>query len=118
MTSTAARGRECRAVAIRVAALTIRPTCRQDSNVALTYVDRGTSGTQLDIISGTAVVGKLWKAVLSRMADQDARWAWTWYAGPASGPQKHGIADNVDDAKAEIEQQWRLWLEHAGLVER
>ena len=27
----------------------------------LTYSDRGTSGTQLDIMSGTAVVGKLWK---------------------------------------------------------
>ena len=83
----------------------------------LTYRDRGTSGTQLDIISGTAVLGSLWKAVFSVMAGQKARWNWTWHAGPASGPQAHSTADTLDEAKAKIEGQWRVWLKAAGLIE-
>ena len=86
--------------------------------MALTYHDRGTSGTQLDIVSGSAVIGSLWKAVLSVTAGQAARWCWTWYAGPASGPDQHGTAHTVDEAKAEIETQWRAWLDEVGLQEK
>ncbi len=83
----------------------------------LTYRDRGSSGTQVNIVSGTAVLGSLWKAVLSVTVGQEARWNWTWHAGPASGPQSHGTADTVEEAKAQLEEQWRAWLEAAGLVE-
>lgn len=84
----------------------------------LTYRDRGTSGTQLDIVSGIAVVGRLWKAMLSVTAGSEARWNWTWHAGPASGTQAHGTADTIDEAKAKIEGQWRVWLKTAGLEEK
>ena len=84
----------------------------------LTYRDRGSSGTQLTIISGTAVVGSLWKAVLSVTAGEEARWHWSWHAGPASGPQADGTADTAEQAKARLEAQWRAWLEAAGLIDR
>jgi hypothetical protein len=71
----------------------------------LTYRDRGTSGTQLDIMSGNEVIGSLWKAVLSATTGGAARWHWTWHAGPGSGPQQHGTADSADEAKAAIEER-------------
>jgi hypothetical protein len=83
----------------------------------LTYRDRGSSNTQIDIVSGGAVLGNLWKAQLSVTAGEEARWNWTWHAGPASGPQAHGTADTVEEAKAKIEAQWRAWLQAAGLTE-
>lgn len=83
----------------------------------LTCRDRGTSGTQLDIVSRKVVVGFLWKAVLSVAASRNAQWHWTWHAGPASGPEKHGTAETNDDAKAWIEERWRAWLTAAGLRE-
>ena len=83
----------------------------------LTYRDSGTSGTQLDIVSHKAVIGFLWKAVLSAMTGRDARWHWTWHAGPTKGPEQHGTAETIDEAKGQIEQQWRTWLGAAGLRE-
>jgi hypothetical protein len=80
--------------------------------MTLVYRDRGTSRTQLDIVSGTAVVGQLCNAMFSSLAGGGEHWSWTWGAGPAKGPQQHGTA------KAKIEEQWRAWLEAAGLVER
>ena len=84
----------------------------------LTYRDRGTSGTQLDIISGKAVVGFLWKAALSRIGNRDAHWAWAWHSGPASDSQQYDTADTIEAAKAKLEEQWRAWLDAAGLVEK
>jgi hypothetical protein len=84
----------------------------------LTYRDRGTSGTQLDVISGQAVVGFLWKSVASVTSGGAAHWSWTWHAGPAKGPQQHGTADSKEAAMAQIEEQWGAWLHAAGLEER
>jgi hypothetical protein len=84
----------------------------------LTYLDRGSSGTQANIVSGTVVVGSLWKAVLSVTARQEARWRWSWHAGPASGPQADGTADTIEEAKAQLERQWQQWLKAAGLEEK
>lgn len=80
----------------------------------LSYRDRGTSGTQLDVISGKAVVCFLWNAMFSSLAGGGAHWSWIRHAGPASGPQHHGTADTVEQAKAKIEEQWRAWLNAAG----
>jgi len=83
--------------------------------MTLTYRDKGTSGTQLDIISGNAVIGFVWKGVLSVTAGQTVRWHWRFHAGPARGPQQHGTAATIDEAKAKIETNWRAWLKAAGL---
>jgi hypothetical protein len=61
----------------------------------LYYRDRGTSGTQLDIMSGNEAVGSLWKGVLSVTAGWTARWSWTWRAGPGAGNKQHGTADSA-----------------------
>jgi hypothetical protein len=84
----------------------------------LKYVDRGTSGTQLDIVSGKRTLGRLWKAVTSVTSGGHVHWTWTWQAGPGAGPQQHGTASTVDEAKARVEEQWRAWLEDAGLQEK
>jgi hypothetical protein len=81
----------------------------------LTYRDRGTSGTQLHIVSGQVVVGSSWKAALSVTAGKDVRWHWTFHSGPTADP--HGAADSLDDAKAMIEELWTAWLDAAGLKE-
>jgi hypothetical protein len=86
--------------------------------MALTYRDRGTSGTQLDIMSSNAKIGFLWKAVLSSSAGGSIQWCWTWHAGPGTGPQQHGSAGTMHDAREQVEAQWRAWLEAAGLAER
>jgi hypothetical protein len=80
----------------------------------LTFRDRGTSGTQLDIVSGNAVVGRVWKAVLSATTGGDVRWSWTWESGPALGSQRHGTADTLDDATATLTAQWARGLMQPG----
>jgi len=55
-------------------------------------------------VSGTAVVGQLWKAMFSSFAGGGAHWSWTWHAGPAKGPQQHGTASDLGAAKAKIEE--------------
>ena len=37
---------------------------------------------------------------------------------PPSGLQQHGTADTIDEAKAQLEPQWREWLRKAGLEEK
>ena len=83
----------------------------------LTYRDRGTSGTQLEIISGTLVIGHVRKMTLSVVASSEARWSWdfTMAAGPP-GFQQHGAADTCEEAKANVERHWKAWLEAAGLL--
>ena len=83
--------------------------------MGLTYRDRGTSGTQLDVLSGEEVIAFLWKNVLSVMAQQDADWRWTFHSGPTKGQRAHGSADTIDAAKDQIEKHWQAWLTAAGL---
>ena len=79
----------------------------------LTYRDKGTSGTQLDVLSGDEVIAFLWKNVLSVMAHQQADW--TFHSGPTKGPRAHGSADTINAAKDQIEKEWQAWLTAAGL---
>jgi hypothetical protein len=85
----------------------------------ISYRDRGSSGTQLDIICGELVIGTLWKATLSSMASQPIQWRWTFHitAGPP-GFQHHGNAADITIAKCMIEEGWEAWLKAAGLTER
>ena len=85
-------------------------------HMPLTYRDRGTSGTQLHIVSGQVVVGSFWKAALSVTAGQAVRWHWTFHSGPTTAAA-HGAADSLDDAKALFEELWSAWLDAAGLKE-
>jgi hypothetical protein len=84
----------------------------------LTYSDRGTSGTQLDVISGGVVVCSLWKRLLPGISPDASVWTWTWRIerGP-DGWRMHGRGQTKESAQAELEQQWRAWLEAAGLSE-
>jgi hypothetical protein len=82
----------------------------------LTYRDRCTSGTQLDVVSGTVVVCSLRKAMMSSEF-RGERWDWTWSIskGPP-GFQFHWQADTKAEAQAEIEKHWRAWVDAAGLT--
>ena len=89
----------------------------------LTYRDRGTSGTQLEIVSGTVAVGSLRKDVLSISAGNSERWSWTFYIDAfieerLDGFNKHGSAGSREGAQADIERNWQRWLDAAALAER
>jgi hypothetical protein len=83
----------------------------------LSYRDRGTSGTQLDVLSGTVVVCSLRKAM---NVDRHARRAMgvdlvnRQRAGRFS---IHGSADTKPQAQAVLESMWTAWLAAAGLQE-
>jgi len=83
----------------------------------LTYRDRGTTGTQLDVMSGDVRIGRISKDVLSLATV--VSWSWTIYidAGPP-GFMRHGSADTGEEAKVGFERNWQLWLTAAGLAER
>jgi hypothetical protein len=36
----------------------------------------------------------------------------------ALGPEQHGTAGNMHDARTHIEAQWSAWLDAAGLIEK
>ena len=82
----------------------------------LTYRDRGTTGTQWDVLSGELVIGNINKGSLSLAADRDTPWSWHFRLHVAPiGFVMHGVAVTLDDAKADMERNWRRWIESAGL---
>jgi hypothetical protein len=91
--------------------------------VALTYVDRGASGTQFEVVSGGLAVGSLRKDFRSSMSGGDEVWHWTLYVGchpgrKLEGFREYGAGDSRATAQAELETMWAKWLEAAGLHER
>lgn len=85
----------------------------------LIYRDLGTSGTQLEIISGALVIGHVRKMTLSVVASSEARNSWHFkMAGGPPGFQQHGNADTCEEAKASVARHWQAWLTAAGLDER
>ena len=88
---------------------------QQRALMPLTYRDRSTSGTQLDVLSGTVAVCSLWKAVLSTDT-RGERWEWSWRI--SNGPPgffPYGHADTKPEAQAVLESTWQAWLDAAGL---
>lgn len=70
------------------------------------------------MISGTLVIGSVRKEVLSAVARHGMLWRWTLYVSAAPpGFQQHGMADTCDEAKADIERNWMMWVEAAGFGE-
>ena len=76
--------------------------------MTLIYRDRGTSGTQLDVMSGEVRIATLWKNKFSVGAGgrEDWRWTFTMSAGPPLFAV-HGSADTKSEAQAEIENTWQ-----------
>ena len=85
----------------------------------LTYVDRQTSGTQLNVLCGTVIVANIHKDWSTVMYKTDERWNWSMKQerGP-KGYQVSGSANSLDEAKAFVERMWTMWLDAAGLVEK
>jgi hypothetical protein len=60
----------------------------------------------------------LWKDVLSGLVKQ-VRWNWTWRIERGHSAWRiHDSAQTKEAAQAQIEAQWRAWLEAAGLSEQ
>jgi hypothetical protein len=89
--------------------------------VQLVYIDKGTSGTQIDVRTGNISVGQIGKEMFSQTAGGGPRWRWylkiDHHAAP-DGFVRDDYAASLDEAKALIERNWLLWLEAAGLKER
>jgi hypothetical protein len=85
----------------------------------LTYRDRGTSGTQLDVLSGEVRIATLWKNRFSVTAGAGEEWRWTFTmsAGPP-GFEVHGGADSKMEAQARLEGIWERWVDAAGLQQK
>lgn len=84
----------------------------------LTYRDRGTSGTQLDVLCGDVIVANVHKNWSTVMYKKDE--TWNWYMRQEYGPegyQKNGSAQSLAEAKAHVEGMWTMWLKAAGLRE-
>jgi hypothetical protein len=84
----------------------------------LTYRDRGTSNTQLDIMSGSVAIGRLGKDKFAVGVGDLESWSWTFCfdAGPP-GYRRHGHAADLESSMEEIERVWQQWLDAAGLRE-
>jgi hypothetical protein len=84
--------------------------------VPLTYRDKGTSGTQIDVRSGNLSVAHIGKEMFSQLVAGGARWRWNFSIG--NGPpgfERHGHADTFEEAKAAVERNWQEGRTAAGL---
>jgi hypothetical protein len=87
----------------------------------LTYRDRGESrsGTIWDVLSGSLVIARIWKQVLSIDARGAEQWNWTFQvSAKPEGFPIHGSGESLEQAKQLIEHHWANWLQAAGLRER
>ena len=84
----------------------------------LIYRDKGTSGTQIDVLSNNLRIAHISKNAL-RPTRKGERWHWnfTTTVGPV-GFQFHGDAETLDAAVVAIERNWQLWLTVAGPYEK
>jgi hypothetical protein len=87
--------------------------------MALVFRDKGTSGTQIEVLSNDFCIVHIGKEVMSVVAGHDVRWRWNFVVtvGPP-GFQPHGHAETFEAAKASVERHWQLWLLAAGLSVR
>jgi hypothetical protein len=87
--------------------------------MALVFRDKGTSGTQIEVLSGDLCIAHIGRQVLSVVASHAVQWRWSFaiMVGPP-GFVPHGQADTFEAAKASVEQNWQAWLAAAGLSER
>jgi hypothetical protein len=84
--------------------------------MTLTFRDKGTSGTQIDVRSGELGVAHIGKEMFSQLVAGGARWRWNFSIG--NGPpgfEHHGHADTFEAAKAAVDRNWQAWLKAADL---
>jgi len=82
----------------------------------LTYRNRGSGGTQWDVLSGELVIGNINKGALSLSASQDTPWTWHFALHVAPpGFVMHGASATLNEAKADMERNWQRWLAAAKL---
>jgi hypothetical protein len=84
--------------------------------MSLIYRNRGSSGTQLDVMSGDVRIATLWKnkSSVTSGAREEWRWTCTMSVGPP-GFAVHGNSDSKAEAQATLELAWQTWLTAAGL---
>ena len=84
----------------------------------LNYRDRGTSGTQLDVLCGDLVIANVYKATASLPMGGTVYWNWTFYfTARPPGFALHGRAASREIACLAVERNWDAWLAAAGLGE-
>lgn len=82
----------------------------------LAYRDKGTSGTQLEALSGTVPIGRVSKQKFSITAGGAEYWDWHFaLTAGLPGHRLGGRADDMAGAKAALEATWRDWLAAAAL---
>ena len=82
--------------------------------------DKGTSGTQVDVRSGALSVAHIGKEMFSNLIG-GARWRWYLKIDDNTVPpgcERRGDAESLDEAKAAVERNWRIWIDAAGLTDQ
>lgn len=87
--------------------------------MTLSYRDRGTSGTQIDVVAGELCVATLYKASSPAKAPSGAHWKWTFFlTATPPGFEHQGNAHSLAEAKGRVAENWSVWVTAAGLDER
>ena len=89
--------------------------------MALTFRDKGSSGTQIDVRTDSMSIGHIGKEMFSNLGGGGLRWRWYLKVDPNTVPPgctRDAYAETFDEAKAAVERNWRIWLRAAGLMER
>jgi hypothetical protein len=84
----------------------------------LTYRDSGASGSQFDVLSGDVYVARISKRKAAVATGGAECWNWHFFSMPI-GPLSfavHGQANSLDEAKAGVESNWKIWMDAAGLI--
>jgi hypothetical protein len=78
---------------------------------------RGSLRLMLSSMSGELAVATVRKNVFA--INQEPYWLWTTSVdAPRTDFKKHGQADDMESAKAEVLKNWQLWLDLAALRPR
>lgn len=74
---------------------------------------------QWAVVTGSLIIGSISKNTLSVVVDQEVAWDWTLSVSAAPpGFHHHGRGGTFKEAKEQVERNWRIWCEAAGLQER
>ena len=85
--------------------------------MSLTYRDKGTSGTLVEVVSNELSIGHLNKHPSGTKSHEKWDWNFSITPGPP-GFEYNGRAETLEDAKAAVERNWRGWLKAAGLPDK
>ena len=92
---------------------------KKRGDAPLSYIERGLYRTCWEVTSGRVAIGSIRQVFLSKVFGDQIKWKWTLRLSVGlTGLRHQGRAHSFERAKAEVDAQWRTWLEAADLTGR